>query len=227
MERRDSGPTPEKQLLKLIEQPGTADQQKETLKRRSIALFSPSVLRGKLSFFKEKAAKYLAGKKKASLGVKEMNRVLAFCTLVMAAYLAVDVIGAIGDLNKTSALEITPWEAKDTHPASSAGKLDYVEKTGIRQVFQFKSHEKVDDSTTGVIRTRKTDREIMREFLDDMKLIAVSMDPEQPLALIKDKEGNSRFWKEGAMISGVIKIIKIFESNVLMGYKKEEEFLRR
>ncbi len=225
MEHRDSSSTPEKQLLKLIEQPGTADQHKETLKRRSIALLSPSVIKGKISFFREKAKKYLAAKKKVPLGVKGTNRILAFCTLVIAVYLAMDIVNAIRELNEALALDPTVLEVKDAYRTSSAGKLDYVEKLRLRDVFSFKSEEKPEETRVGIIPVEKTKKQMMLELLEGVDLIAVSMHP-KPSALIKVKEGGARFRKEGDTINGVT-IIKIFESNVLMGYKGEETFLKR
>ena len=217
MEHRDSSPTPEKQLLKLIEQPGTADQHKETLKRRSIALLSPSVIRGKLSFFKEKTKRYLAAKKKTPLGIKGMNRVLAFLTLVVAMYLATDVVSAIGNLNQTIALEPTEWKMKDAYHASSAGKLHYVEKVGRRSIFEFKSQEEIAEDAEW-IPVKKTPEEMMLEFMEGLKFDGVGVWPGQPPEVyIEDKEGKTHTLEVGEKINQ-LKVEEILEDRVILSY---------
>jgi len=218
MEHRDSSPTPEKQLLKLIEQPGTADQQKETLKRRGIALLSPSVIKGKLSFFREKTKRYLAAKKKAPLGIKGMNRALAFLTLVVAVYLAMDVAGAIGDLNQAIALDPAAWEVKDTYHTSSAGKLDYAEKIGQRKIFEFKSEEKPEEDIVGRS-VKKTPEEMMLEFMKGLKFGGVGMWSGQPPEVyIEDKEGKTHTLKVGEKINQLT-VEEILDNGVWLGYR--------
>ncbi len=217
MEHRDSSPTPEKQLLKLIEQPGAADQQKETLKRRGIALLSPSVIRGKLSFFKEKTRKYLAAKKKAPLGVKGTNRILAFLTLVVAAYLATDIVNVIRGLKEAIALELVPLEMKDTDRTSSVGKLRYVEKIGLRNVFSFKSHEKIVENIIG-LPVKKTPEEMMLELMKGLKFGGVGVWPGQPPEVyIEDKEGKTHTLKVGEKI-GQLTVVEILDDKVILGY---------
>ena len=219
MEHRDSNPTPEKQLLKLIEQPGAADQQKETLKRRSIQFLSLSALKGRLSFFKERVSGYLTVKKKAPVGTKGTNRVLALCCLALAAYLSTDVINSIRELSQVPVLEAAPYEiALDTSGgASPNGKLYYVDKVRERNVFDFETVVKAEvKEIKGAVPVKKTAEERMMELMKDLKFEGMIQWPGQgPEVHIRDKEGKLHTLKVGATINGLI-VEEIFEKKVTL-----------
>lgn len=220
MEHRDSSPTPEKQLLKLIEQPGAADHQKETLKRRGIQFFSLSAIRGRLSFFRERARGYLTVKKKVPMGVKGTSRVLALCSLALVVYLATDVINSIRELSQAPVLEAAPWKiALDTSEGVSPNsKLYYVEKVRFRNVFDFETGEKIEDKMVKSLPVKKTPEQIMLELMKGLKFEGMIVWPGQdPEVYIRDKEGELHTLKAKDKINGLV-VEEIFEKKAILSH---------
>lgn len=222
MEHRDSSPTPEKQLLKLIEQPEMADQQKEGLKGKGTRLLSPGAIRGRISFFKQRVKSYLTAGK-APIGVKGVNRALGFCALVMAAYLAVDIVNAMADLNEVGGLEpvVQPQGGEPVSALPSRKeKPYYVEKVRPRDIFSFVSLAKPDRvETTPDLPAKKRPEQVMLGLMKGLKFRGMSVWPGGKTEVyIEDAVGKTHTLKVGGKINQ-LEVIKIFEDKVILRYE--------
>ena len=113
-------PTPEKQLLNLIEKPKAGNIQQAQIKRGGLSLFSLGAFRGRFSFFKKKTSSALTNKREP-LDIKGINRLLRLGVFVLGAYFASSFSLAVLDREKdpTMTLDTAASESSAIIKASS------------------------------------------------------------------------------------------------------------
>ena len=97
--------TPEKQLLDLIEKPGSQNIHQATIRRKGFSLFSLGALKGRFSFFKKKSKTLLVSQREP-FDIKQINRALRLCVFVLGAYFVADFIISTLNLEKKSNLTL-------------------------------------------------------------------------------------------------------------------------
>ena len=91
--------TPERQLLKLIENPNQQGIRREEVKRKSSSLFSLAALKGRFSFLKGKLGPKLSFKK-LPINIKGINIFLKVCIFLLVLYIATELCWQALDLRK-------------------------------------------------------------------------------------------------------------------------------
>ncbi len=219
--------TPEKQLLKLIEDPGTAVKgpavQKERIKRTGRSLLSPAVLRGALSgwlsFFRRTGQKR-AYRGKFALSFKAVNRLLALASFLLIIYLAADTFAQAISLmhppNFVMQKKDKPLPPPGEEPALRE-EAAYLEKASARNLFkeyrpaQKKAERAVSTAAAGP-----------SSAMQGLTLVGISWSS-NPDAIVEDKENQKTYFlKRGTTFGDGMKVASIFKDRVVVSYNDEE-----
>jgi hypothetical protein len=219
--------TPEKQLLKLIENPKQASVRVESAKREGKKWFSFLALKGRLDFWKGTSVRQWFSLKKFSRsahGVERINGVLKVLIVIMAIYTGYSVFEMVKGIKNAANLILTP---DSTTPDSSSPVLGlqsvsyYLEKIKGRNIF-------VSAQPEPVVTAGKVDVEGVpgEDPFKDFSLVGIawSNDPE---AMIEDTKLNRTFFmKRGQSMVNGVRVVTIFKDKVILGYKNKESELR-
>ncbi len=222
MAERISGSTPEKQLLRLIEQPELADEQKESLKRKGVRSFSLGALKGRLSFLKEKIRSGFT-LKKLPLGIKMVNRGLATVVVVAGGYFLLDLARAIADVKTGWELDSAETNREDEN--SEGEKLGVIHKPVIvRPIFDFNEELATFESVVKkkTVAVEHTDEQVMDELIEGLSFGGAwinAKDPKASTVYIKDRKTQRTVkLKIGGEIVGM-KIVEIDRSSATLRYR--------
>jgi len=218
-------PTPERELLKLIEEPGTAGKIPSVKERiKLFNLFSPAALKARLSFLR---AKFKGGFKLQSLIHLEfsvVNRALEFFIFILLFYLVSNLIISMINLNKKSSLA---FEIKKNIVSSGLPEISllkaasyYLEKARARDIFKMgltSAAETGDLPTVPVSRIAEASRKL--------KLVGISWSKDPDVIIEDTKAEKAYFLKRGQMIDD-IEVKAIFKDKVILSYQGEEIELR-
>ena len=218
-------PTPEKQLLKLIEEPKTKEINPVEALHKTRRLFSRGALSARFSFFKKKVQD---GRviKKPSLAVNDINNILKVCIFGLVVYLSWSFMNDQKILNKG----VMP-EVEKTYKVASAivgsplalkKKTYYLEQIRKRNIFSL-VEEKPELS---VVEEKKKVIPQIVELTKDLVLVGISWS-DSPEVMIEDKKASRTFFrKRGEMINDKIKVQGIFKDKVILSYEGQEKELR-
>ena len=218
--------TPEKQLLKIIENPKSKGVHKDRIKRKGINLFSLGALKGRFSFLRDRLRTGLFFKK-PHLEIKSINRILKICILVFSIYLVSTMTISAMNLNtipdfasgKQSALKVE-------EPEDIIALRDlpyYLDKVKARNIFDF---EAIDTAVEGEEyveekRVREIDVEIQK-----LRLAGIAWS-DNPDAMVENIETNEMYFlKQGDLINGKLKVEAVFRNKVILSYQGDEAELQ-
>ena len=210
-------PTPEKQLLNLIESPKSEQVQAENLKRRGRQWFSLGALKARFPLPRWPSFKNFA---KTSFGVRQVNLSLKISIIFLALYLGYNVVVMALELKKASNL-IFSADKISPSPAQFASPLKdmpyYLGKAAARDIFGFGASPVIQQKKElGGPVVPKDDR--TRDF--SLVGIAWSANPEAMIEDTKNKRTN--FARKGQVIEGEIAVVAIFKDHVVLNYKGKE-----
>lgn len=219
--------TPEKQLLKLIENPKPSSLEVEGAKRQGKKWFSISALKGRVSFWSSLSnQRWFSFKKstKTNIGVRQVNLVLRILMGCFSFFLIYYVIRMSLELKRASNLILQPDDqpaAEQTLEEPEVKNLSYyLEKAGGRSLFTI---EKVPEEAK-VVEPPPSPKEIERTKNFSLVGISWSSDPE---AMIEDSQNKRTYFvKRGQALDNEVKVVTIFKDKVIMTYKGKEFELR-
>ena len=218
-------PTPEKQLLNLIEEPKLSSIQQAAIKRGGFSLFSLGAFKGRFSFF-EKNIKSLLSLKREPSDIKRINRLLRFCVFILVVYFVTSFIISTLNLEKEPVLVLKTEVSEQAEIAKLSSPLKklsyYLEEVRTRDIFNPLPKIIEADGVGG--RKRKVSAKIA-EAAKDLKLTGISWSDDPDVFIEDIKSKRVYFLKKGEMI-GKIKIEAIFRDKVVLSYEGEELTLR-
>ncbi|MFC1576764.1 hypothetical protein ACFL3N_00305 [Candidatus Omnitrophota bacterium] len=219
--------TPEKQLLKLIENPKSRKIKKEKIKHRGLQLFSFGALKGRFSFLRGRLSG-IPVLSRAPLDVKAINRILFVCIFILGAVLISTM--TVSEM----ALKQIPEFSPDASTAMKAAQQEtvwalkgfkhYLAMSESRNIFDFKALERKPEAVQEVyeeVRVRPIDAE-----LGNLRLAGISWS-NNPDAMIENvSTGEMYFLKKGDLVDGKLKIEAVFRNKVVFSYKGEQAELQ-
>ncbi len=220
--------TPEKQLLKLIEDPktNTATIHAQAIKHHSLSLFSFGAWVGRISFFREAFKKWLCTVRTCPLDIKLINRALGLLIFVLTVYFIINLFNSLSNFKKMpSYLEFKPQEGPTFAATQQPSFLKkavsyYFEKIRERDIFKMGPKK-----STAVEGSHKGPSVKITEATQHLKLVGISWSND-PDAMIEDTKAlRTCFVKRGQMI-GDVKVQAIFKDKVVLTYAGEEIELR-
>jgi len=227
---QERSPTPEKQLLKIIEDPTGKSQAKtaQKVKRNNLGLFAFGAWKGKSSFLKEKAGKWFKGGGLNRIDIKLVNRMLILLIFVFLLFFIGSVyISAIG-LKKMPEIDFRfeggvyePTEVADLSILDD-NVAGYLEKSQFRDIFRMGIKEVIEEMQEAkpVAATAKT-----VDAVSHLRLVGISWS-DDPDAMIEDTTTfRTYFLKRGHKINDLV-IEEIHKDKVVFRYNGEEIELR-
>lgn len=220
----DRQSTPEKQLLRLIEESKETPSQltKTKIIRQRKKLFSPAAWRAKLLFLKEG----LSFKKRHTavayeFNLRWLNRLLEISVIVLGFYLISNIFSALNNLKKIPAFSPSSIQINkvvDFIQESILKKSSsyYLEKVSQRDIFNME--EKKTSAPT-------TLSEAAQEAVKNLRLVGVSWS-ENPDAMIEDTRAMRTFFVKTGQVLGDFKVKAIFKDRVILLYNNEEVELK-
>jgi hypothetical protein len=214
--------TPEKQLLKLIQNPSTTTLQTHKVKREGKKWFSLGALRGRLGFLKSiSAARWssLGQRVRTPPGLRQVNMALKFCILFLVLYLSYGVVAMAIQLRKASQLILQPDKSipfEMGEPVTLKNLSYYTDKVGARDIFKLGPTAKAPDTPESTVVPPEED--LSKNF--SLVGIAWSNDPE---AMIENTQlKRTHFVKRGQFFDQSIKVVAIFKDRVVLGQNEKE-----
>ena len=220
--------TPEKQLLKLIEEPGARDPKKKdaaVIKRQGLSLISAGAWTGRAAFFKDKFSGLAKGDIRQVDVVKVINNFLGLSVLGLLVYFGISSSVSLSSLKKMPSLKLKLQEtAKQASILSAASPLKevsiYIDKVKERNIFKI-GGKKPDE----VLEAKPGSESQIAQLTQQFKLVGISWS-DDPDAMIEDiKSARTMFIKKDQMI-GELKVKEIFKDKVVFSYGKDEMELR-
>jgi hypothetical protein len=210
--------TPEKQLLKLIEEPGPKSSLgAAVIKHHTLSLFSFEALKGRFAFLKSKFKADFREKGFYGLDIKLINMILGLCVFILAVYFVTNLLFSIVHSREALNLELEiDKNAKSlVSQVSSLLKAGtyYLEKARERNIF--KIGMKGTDNKSKTLSLRVT------EATQNLKLVGISWSDDPDVMIEDTKTQRTFFLKKGQMIDD-IKLEAVFKDKVILNYLGEE-----
>ncbi|MFC1631750.1 hypothetical protein ACFL1I_08650 [Candidatus Omnitrophota bacterium] len=226
-------PTPEKQLLNLIEQSKAGKEikpQAQKAKFRMLSLFSLSGLRGRFSFFKARTASS-AVVQKWPPQIETVNKLLLLVAISLSGYTIFSFSMAAGKLKNLPDLTLKPQAAGKEFVISTPTLLKklpyYLEQTRERDMFN-----PAPDQPTMIVEGQGADqRKVisakLAEAQQNLQLAGIGVSATgEPDAMIKDVKMNKVYFLKRGELVGDLKVEAIFQDKVLLSYEDEELILK-
>jgi hypothetical protein len=220
--------SPEKQLLRLIEDPknvakkGSLEAQK--FKRKGASIFSLGALRGRISFLRDNLKRGIKGGGRFyQLNIKLVNIVLLFSMVILAVYLIVNFTISLNNLKQMADLKFdiekniqpgTYKEASLLKPASY-----YLGKVKTRDIFSM-----VKKKQANAVKSPSSSAGIL-EVVGHLKLVGISWSADPDVMIEDTKAKRTHFLKKGDSIDN-IKLEEVYKDKVVLEYKGEKFELR-
>ena len=217
--------TPEKQLLKLIENPTNPKQEPlriEKAKREAKKWFSLNALKGRLSFLKT----FLSGlrssfreRSKSQFGIRHFNFLLKCLILFLSLYLGYAIVVTALELKRASNLIFKYEESPHSlpEPAPMLKNLSYyMDKVTARDIFNVGAPESKE-------KTKEEDAALVEETLSKkFSLVGIAWS-DNPEAMVEDVESKrTHFVKRGQTINQDVKVVAVFKDRVVLSYQDKE-----
>jgi hypothetical protein len=218
--------TPEKQLLKLIEDPKskTTAVSAQVIKHQGLSLFSFSAWLGRISFLKDWFKRRLKRPKHHEFNLKTISKVLGICIFVLAFYFISNLFTSLISLKKMPNLllevkkdDLKPLSLQEASVSKKAVSY-FLEKVRARDIF--KMH--VDKVPKTVIKGPSSG---IIEATQHLKLVGISWSND-PDAMIEDTKALRTFFVKRGELIGEIKVQAIFRDKIILSYGGEEIELR-
>lgn len=208
--------TPEKQLLKLIENPKQEVLAVEGTKREGKKWLSFSAFRGRLAFWKSFSFKgWFSFKRltKSSLRLRQVNLILRVLIVLLVVFLGVQIATMGLDLKKASNLMLEPGKGVAPEPEQNIELKNisyYLEKMGSRNIFTGKEPPKAEPVQEGPVSAAENDR------TKDFSLVGIAWGA-NPEAMIEDTVRKRTFFvKRGQALDGSVRVVTIFKDKVIL-----------
>ncbi|MFH0839248.1 MAG: hypothetical protein V1893_03585 [Candidatus Omnitrophota bacterium] len=225
--------TPEKQLLKLIEDPKAKDAGAlgtHVIKHQSLSFLSLGAWLGRISFFKEKFKKGFKGDKYQVLDFKLVNNLLILFMVILGSYFIYNLYISVTLLKKMPNVKMQEGEiTKQDADFSQRGIVNksptfYLEKVRERDIFKMFA-KKSSVATVEKAATAAGPSSRIIEATQNLKLVGIAWSNDPDVIIEDTKTSKTYFVKRGQLI-GEIKIEAIFKDKVVLSYSGEEVELK-
>jgi hypothetical protein len=208
--------TPERDLLKLIEEEGKASTVSSSkVKRRVFSLFSLGAIRGRVSFWRHNFLRSLRPKE---ISIKLVNRLLAILLFFLFIYVIIDIGSSVFNLKEEVEaafyIDKKPSASYITESVPFKGVDYYLEKADKRDIFNIVRKEIVK------IEKEKEKVKMIIEKTKHLKLVGIAWS-EDPDAMVEDTRAKrTLFVKENDMINDV-RVKEILKDKIILSYEGE------
>ncbi len=213
--------TPEKELLRLIEENKESSGKKieaKAIKHSALSFFSVRGWLGRLSFLKDKFRDLTGANRIYKLDIVILNNFLTFAIFIFVCYFVFNLYFGLRNSRKLPALGLSQQRATDMADIIGKSGLKravsyYLDKVAERDLF------KIGPKHPASAKGGPSERAV--EATKHLKLVGIAWS-ENPDAMIEDtKAMRTLFVKRGQMM-GDIKVEAIFKDKVVLNYAGED-----
>ncbi|MBU1061610.1 MAG: hypothetical protein KJ957_01620 [Candidatus Omnitrophica bacterium] len=222
--------TPEKQLLKLIEDPKAKGAGAQSYAaRHRLSFFSLAAWKSRLSFLKGNLRKGAKTGRFQRLDTKTVNKFLCLLIFSLGAYFITDLYISMVNFKKMPNLkfEIQKSLKSEILPEVSVLRKKvayYLEKVRDRDIFNMGIKQVVEEISEVEHKPKLPTSKIM-DAVQNLKLVGISWS-DDPDAMIEDTKAMRTFFVKRGQMIGDIKVQAIFKDKVILGYAGEEMELK-
>ena len=230
----NSSLTPEQKLLQMIEQPAgtpsapgdTSEKSKDGPKPSLASLLSPSALKGRIAYAKDKVISFVKDRKEP-INFRQVNQVAKMVALVIGLYL----MGAI-------VYEVTVvYQNLDKEFATSTKEMADLPQAQIRKIdpnlFEDVQNRNIfmpqEKRGTGETVENQSESLKLVDITKDLKLTGISIHPTEPtrtFCMVEDLKKNvTSFLRVGDSISG-LRVDQISSNGIVLKHQKDSIELR-
>ncbi len=223
---QDRPATPEKQLLKLIEDPQAKSAPRieaQAIKYHSQSFLSAGAWMGRFSFLKEKARGWMSVGSGHIDAVQSINIFLLVAIAGLAVYFVSSVSAALARQRSLKPVTVTVQQA--TAAAASATALSrlqdatyYLERISNRNIFKIGASKRAQEGNPEAVSK-------IEELTKGLRLVGISWS-EDPDAMVEDTKLNRTFFVKKGQMVGELLVKEITKDKVLMSYQGEEAEIR-
>jgi len=218
------GTTPEKELLRLIENPG----QKKPLKAATLVyqgqtIFSLAGLKGRLAFLKDRLrSNQFSGDRLCDIGA--LNLFLTISAIFLFLILVVNSWVSFLRLGKDIDLKVSVKPSSEASAVRSWLKSAafYLEKARQRDIFRMGDVK----SAVGLVAVPRGPSEKIVEATQNYKLVGISWSDDPDVMIEDTKTQRTFFLKNGQIIENNIRVKAVFKDRVILSLEGEEITLR-
>ena len=222
--------TPEKQLLKLIENPKQDALKAESKKREGKKWFSTGTFKGKFSFWKSLSTTKFSSLRhytKTPLGIRQLNSALKILTVITGLYFAYSIVDMAIELNKASNLIFEPEknvQEIEEETAQLKNLSYYLDKVASRSIFEMA--EAKPDRAREKKETTEPAKSEQEDTSKNYALVGIAWSA-APEAMIENTvKKRTHFIRRGQMIDDDAKVVTIFKDKVILSINGNEVELK-
>ena len=220
--------TPEKQLLKLIEeQPKQGEAQTNlkaaTIKHRGLSFVSLGAWMGRVSFFRVKLKDWFSSGRVYQFDIKLINKILVVGIVILVFYVASTTYVSFMNLRRPFELKLQGQLAEGATSFSATPLLKapayYLEKARQRELFRMVPKKKeVEEALSGPSAR-------LMEATKDLRLVGISWSKE-PDIMIEDTQTKSTYFLKRGETFANIRVEAIYKDKVILSFEGEEVELK-
>ena len=215
--------TPEKQLLKLIEDPKSSSgaPRASSRGRGGFSLGSlRGILAGRLSFWK-RSARSSGPSKPMDLAI--INRVLVLAAVGLLVYVSFDVAASAMMLTRPPVVTIASRPVSSATGVQNVSPLKssafYLEKIASRDIFK--------EGPRAPVAQKTTEQPVVKEDVSgQFSLVGISWSSDPDVIIENKEEHRTYFVKRGQPVGGGVKVEAVFKDHVVLSREGQEFDLR-
>jgi hypothetical protein len=219
---QEKSPTPEKQLLNLIENPNAQQSSKSAkLKHRSlISLFSPGAWLGRLSFFKGHSKQWLSLVSIQQIDIRLVNNALALLVAILGFYSIMDFSNSYRNLKGLPSLKARVQQATQAKDEQVSTLLKtaayYSEIARKRDIF------KIGARPTDKSRAIRAPSDKLKEAIKNLRLVGIAWSNDPDVMIEDTKVKRTYFLKRGQSLDNGVKLQAILKDKIILRFENEE-----
>lgn len=223
MVKDNSNLTPEKQLLKLIEEPHAHAASKGMMRGKGFSSLSFGALQGRWIFLRDRLNS-LQGSWAGPLDIRKINAILTCLALLVGAYFIVSSVLLAMKLTVLPSFSFKSESAAKIEILKQASQLkalsSYTDKVRTRDIFKIGPQVPDEKQAAGGPAPASAETKLAK-----YKLVGISWS-DSPDAMIEDTEAKKTYFlKRNQVIDGV-KVQAVFKDKVVLRYGNSEVELR-
>ena len=223
----DKQPSAEKDLLRLIENPGEVEIQKAALPDGQSATKAAAQKKSFFKLFQKKNPKNTPGAKAAPLDRKMILRILFAATLCVFVFFVVTVVREYSRMKDTKKM-IKFTYISDGKEAPLAGSKSQDSKPTLNEAVESDIASVRNIFKQGSAKKEEEKRDDTTVVLSDYRLVGISIEPDaaQSYAMVKNVKTNITFFlKKGEQLDGMV-IESILDNKLFLNVKGKQVELR-
>ncbi len=222
MDGNGTGPTPEKQLLELIEQSHRVAVKGEAARRRSAGALSPSAIRGRFSFLRGAASGFFRGRK-GKMGLKGTSKLLAAAAVMLVVLLGWNVAVSLDQVRNIPELEPEELVLFEVGEPLDPVKTeeDYARVWEGRDLFSFNEKAVVVQNDVPQVTEEDLIKAELGAAIEGMVYVSYRKRDDHLVAKIRDRHGDRHTVKSGDRIGGLM-VMAVQREKVVVSYRAME-----